>query len=71
MGQVREIADVTRIGMQSIVRKNGSKKLSFDLISKVSGVSTSMVAKFFYGDRDNPTLEVLDAMAAAVRYLDR
>ena len=69
MGTARELATETRMGIGSIARKHDSKTLAFALVAEVSGVSESTVAKFYYKAKNNPSVDILDAMAAAVKHL--
>jgi len=69
MTTARQIATETRMGIGSLAKRYGSKTKAFDTIAEVSGVSASMIAKFYYRAKDNPSTDILDAMAAGVRHL--
>ena len=69
MTTARQIATETRMGIGSIAKRYSNKTLAFELVAEVSGVSASMVAKFYYKAKDNPSVNVLDAMTAAVRHI--
>ena len=69
MTTARQIATETRMGIGSIAKRYGSKTKTFNDLAEVSGVSASMIAKFYYGAKNNPSTDVLDAMAAGVRHL--
>jgi len=53
-------------GIQSLEDTYKSKDKMFDAVHRQSGVSVSMIRKLWYGERKNPSIAVLDALAHAV-----
>ena len=69
MTTARDIATETISKMTRLHKSYPTIQDMFDGIARQSGVSESMTRKFFYGARRNPSVDVLDKLAAAVEIL--
>ena len=69
MTTARGIAAATLAGMRGLELKYDRKDDLFADISKLSGVSESMCRKFYYGDRSNPSVDIIDKLSAGVKAL--
>jgi transcriptional regulator with XRE-family HTH domain len=70
MVTARQIATETRMGIESLIGKDGVKVNVFRSVAKSAGVSLSLVTKFYCGTKSNPSVDTLDKLTAAVDYLN-
>ena len=59
----------TKTGLQSLEPTYNTKMDMFKAVRRQSGVSVSMISKFWYGERSNPSINVMDKLADGVRVL--
>ena len=69
MATAREITVDTLMNMGRLAQTYSTLELMFNGVALQSGVSESMVRKMYYGSRANPSVDVLDKVAAAVSLL--
>ena len=71
MRTARHIAAGVRIDIETIADRLGTKTKAFQEVSRHSGLSLSLVSKFYYGARSNVTANTLDALHDAASNLAR
>jgi len=65
----KDIQLKTMSGLQAIEATYKSKEKMFEAVNRQSGVSVSMITKMWYGERKNPSVDVMDKLASAVSIL--
>jgi len=60
----------TMSGLHSLEVTYKSKIAMIRAVSRQSGVSTSLLLKLYYGQRKNPTIDIMDKLADAVAILE-
>ena len=66
----KDIMLATMRGLQALEDTFDSKIQMFTSVSHMSGVSVSLITKLYYGQRKNPTIDVLDNLADAVALIE-
>ena len=66
MRTCRDIMIETMSGIQSLESTYKSKEKMFEAVFRQSGVSKSMITKIWYGERKNPSIDVMHRLAGAV-----
>lgn len=69
----RELCDNVRTSMTNLAKdpRYGSITAVYRAVSQFSGLSESLVAKFYQGAKKNPTAQTLDSLMFGVKAAER
>jgi len=69
MRTARQIAIAVRMGLEELADVYETKEAAFRAVEKISGVSFSMITKFYYREKENPSINTIDRLWEAVEHL--
>jgi len=69
MRTAREVSHAARAGLGILADAEESKMDAFRAVSRLSGLSVSLIGKFYYGKKQNPSIDTIDKLNSAVRHL--
>ncbi len=69
MGQARQLLLQVISDMQLLANRYRTIQELFDAVAKASGVSESMTRKLYYGQKVNPTVDIMDKLSDGINRL--